>query len=94
MVINLMADQTKSENITVLPPEQTLYFNGFMLAIGTGDIVCTLLRNNVPVLTLNASYTVAKTLGEGLGEAINQLEAKTGQTIMTVRNIRDATKAS
>ena len=86
-----MAEQTKSEQITILP-DQTLYFNGFAIAIGTGDIVCTLLRNGVPVLTLNASYTVAKTLGEGLADAIKKLEEKTGQTIMTIHNVTEATK--
>jgi hypothetical protein len=87
-----MAEQPKSEQITILPPDQTLYFNGFAIAIGTGDIVCTLFRNGTPVLTLNASYTVAKTFSEGLAETIRTLEEKTGQTIMTVRTVSEATK--
>ncbi len=66
-----MAEQPKSEQITILPRDQSLYFNGFAVAIGTGDIVCTLLRNGVPVLTLNASYTVTKTLSDALSR-INQ----------------------
>jgi hypothetical protein len=92
MIGEPMAEQPKSEQMTILPPDQTLYFNGFAIAIGTGDIVCTLLRNGAPVLTLNASYTVAKTLAEGLTESIKKLEEKTGQTIMTVHKVIEATK--
>jgi hypothetical protein len=87
-----MAEPPKSEQITILPPERTMYFNGFAIAIGTGDIVCTLLRNGVAVLTLNASYTVTKTFAEGLTESIKQLEEKTGHTIMTVQNVTESTK--
>jgi hypothetical protein len=86
------SESSKSEQITILPPDQTLYFNGFAIAVGTGDIVCTVLRNGTPVLTLNASYTVTKTLAEGLADAIHKLEEKTGQKIMTVHNVFDATK--
>ena len=87
-----MTEPSKSEKIPILPPDQTLYFNGFALAIGTGDIICTLMRNGEPVLTLNASDTVAKTLAEGLAETMRTLEKKTGQTIMTVHKIIEATK--
>jgi hypothetical protein len=87
-----MPDTSKAEQITILPPDQTLYFNGFAIAIGAGDVVCTLLRNGTPVLTVNASYTVAKTLAEGLADTIRQLEEKTGQKIMTVNKVVEATK--
>jgi histidinol-phosphate/aromatic aminotransferase/cobyric acid decarboxylase-like protein len=87
-----MTDANKSEQIVLLPPNQTLYFNGFSMAIGTGDLVCTLLRNGAPVLTLNASYTVAKTLAEALTATIQKLEEKTGREIMTVNTVVDATK--
>lgn len=87
-----MTDSPNSEQITILPPDQTLYFNGFAIAVGTGDVVCTLLRNGTAVLTLNASYTVVKTLAVGLAESIKKLEEKTGQTIMTVHNVVEATQ--
>lgn len=87
-----MSEPPKTDQITILPVDQTLYFNGFAIAIGTGDVVFTLVRNGTPVLTLNASYTVAKTFCEGLAETIRTLEEKTGQTIMTVRTVSEATK--
>ena len=87
-----MSEPTKSDQITILPPDQTLYFNGFAIAVGAGDIVCTLVRNGTPVLTLNVSYTVAKTFAEGLADTIRMLEEKTGQTIMNVSTVAEATQ--
>ena len=74
-------------------PEEcpTIYFNGFAIGLGTGDIVISLQLNGKSSHVLNASYTVAKTLAERLTKAIGELEQKTGNTIMTVQNITDAT---
>lgn len=66
---------------------QEIYFNGFVNALGTGDIIIVLLRNNRPVAALNASYTTAKTLTQKLGYLVAQLEEKTGNTIMTTDNV-------
>jgi hypothetical protein len=41
-------------------------------------------------MTLNASYTVAKTLAANLAKNIAFLEEKTGQTIMTVEQVSGA----
>ena len=87
-----MTDPTTVEQIPLLPPDQTLYFNGFAIAVGMGDLVCTLLRNGSPVLTVNISYTVAKSLGLALGEAVTKLEEMTGHEIMTVNTVTQAAK--
>jgi hypothetical protein len=55
-----MEDKTP-QNLVILPPDRTVYFNGFSMGLGTGDLVITLMRNGTAVLTLNCSYTVGKT---------------------------------
>jgi sugar/nucleoside kinase (ribokinase family) len=62
---------------------ESIYFNGFALAIGPGDVMIALQKNGKTCLTLNTSYTVAKTLQAALDETIKHLESKTGNTIMT-----------
>lgn len=64
-----------------------IYFNGFAVAIGAGDLTMVLERNNVPVATLNLSFTEAKTLAQKLGGLVALLEEKSGNTIMTTDDI-------
>lgn len=69
------------------------YFNGFSLTIGSGDVILILMRNNKPIRTLQASYTVAKTLAQGLTSAMLALEEITGNEIMTTHFIEEKLKA-
>lgn len=69
-----------------------IYFNGFSNALGLSDVLITLQRNGKPVATLNASYTVAKTLAILLNDLVQTLETKTGNTIMTVPDVENALK--
>jgi hypothetical protein len=82
-----MAEDTQ---IAILPPDKTLYFNGYQIALGMGDVIITLTRNGAPVITLNASYTVAKSFGESVTGAIKKLEKETDHVIMTVDTITNA----
>ena len=65
-----------------------VHFNGFINAIGQGDILIVLQRHGRAVLKLSASYTVAKTLAQKLGETIADLEKETGHVIMTTEDIQ------
>ncbi len=76
-----------ARGVVVLSPDKTLYFNGFQIAIGMGDVIVTLMRNGAPVTTLNASYTVAKSFGESVTTAIKKLEEGTNHQIMTVETV-------
>lgn len=69
---------------------ESVYFNGYSLAVGAGDVVIALQLNGRPRLVLNTSYTVAKTLAEGLASSISQLEGMTGTTIMTTQDVISA----
>lgn len=77
--------------IPILPVEKSLYFNGFAIAVTGGDVVLTLLRNGVPLQTLNASFTVAKTFGAAIVASIQKLEEITNHTIMTVHDVAAST---
>lgn len=74
----------KALSDTTLP---AVYFNGFALNLGTGDIALVLERNGQPAAVLNTSYTVAKTLAEKLNGLVSVLESKTGNTIMSTEDV-------
>jgi len=71
---------------------EKIYFNGFALSIGTGDVIMVLERNQETVAVLNASYTVAKTLSIKLNGIIKKLEGATENTIMTTDHINNSMK--
>lgn len=83
--------QHQISNVLEIPEScQAVYFNGFSMAIGTGDVLIALQLNGKPNLVLNTSYTMAKTLAESLIDGIKDLEGKTNTTIMTVRDVTTA----
>lgn len=69
------------------PQVQRIYANGFINALGVGDVVIVLQNSKKPIAVLNLSYTVAKTLSLKLGALISQLEDSTHNTIMTTDDI-------
>ena len=64
-----------------------VYFNGFAVAISSGDISVVLERNQTPVTVLNLSYTVAKTLALSLGSVIGALEEIAQQQMLTTHEL-------
>lgn len=64
-----------------------VYFNGFVNALGTADLVAVLERNGQPVAVLNMSYTTAKTLARLLAQTIAQLEERTGRDMLTTQDV-------
>jgi hypothetical protein len=78
--------------MVLLESDKSLYFNGFAIAVGMGDIPITLMRNGAPIMTLNCSYTVAKTLANALAEGITRLEKAADHEIMTVQQIHAASE--
>ena len=69
------------------PNAPKIYANGFMLGMGTGDTTILFQCNGQPVVVLNVSYTIAKTLAIKLGKMINDLEDKSSNKIMTTDDI-------
>ncbi|EJP16402.1 hypothetical protein [Leptospira interrogans] len=69
-----------------------VYFNGFATGVSTGDINLTLMLNGRPVLILNASYTVAKTLSQKLKVAIDLVETKNSFEIKTIDELTKGLK--
>lgn len=84
-------EQRHSQRIQgAVESDVAIYFNGFTIGIGNGDIVFALERNGKPVAALNASYTVAKTLAQKLGRIMAQLEEASGNRIMSTDEVGDA----
>lgn len=69
------------------PEVPKVYCNGFVNAVGPGDITTMLLRNDRPVAVLNMSFTVAKTLAEMLGRAIADLEQDANIRVPSVHEV-------
>lgn len=66
-----------------------IYSNGFINAMGNGDILVLLQRNGRIEGTLNISFTIAKTLSLKLSQMIKDIEQKSGNVIMTTGDIDD-----
>ncbi len=69
---------------------ESVYFNGFGIALTSGDVVVTLIRNGSVVMNLNGSYTTMKSLAVGLGKAVEELQELMKHEIMTVDEISNA----
>jgi hypothetical protein len=69
------------------PDVPKIYFNGFINAVSSGDIVTVLERNGQPVAVLNMSFTVAKSLAQALGVTVSDLEKKAGQAMLTTKDV-------
>jgi hypothetical protein len=70
-----------------------IYFNGFVIGLTAGDVTIVLERNGVPVATLNASYTVAKTIAVKLGLTMSDFESKTGRSMLITDEVEIALKS-
>ncbi len=93
-----MTDNAQSD-ITVSPFEQSddraeempeIYLNGFEVAFSLSDINIITITNGRRRYRLLMSFTTAKTLLAQLAMTMEALEKNTGQTIMTMDNIKVA----
>ncbi len=75
---NLMNDD-QPEGVTV----RQEYINGFQIGLSNADLSVVGLLDNQPILKINMSYTIAKTLAVKLSEMMAKLEKATGRDIMT-----------
>ena len=71
-----------------LPDDRVYYFNSFACAISATDVLIVLQRNGKSITTLNCSYSMAKTLANGLVGLIGDLEKKIGRQIEPVDQIQ------
>ena len=67
-----------------------IYFNGFVNTISIGDVLTILERNGKPVVVLNMSYTIAKTLAVALGQIISQFESGVERNMLTTHDVEKA----
>jgi hypothetical protein len=79
-----MSDIDSQEPSSNIPSS---YFNGFQLGLSNADVTCMLLQNGLPTMSLNMSYTTAKTLSVVLSDMIATLEKVTERKIMTLSEV-------
>jgi hypothetical protein len=66
-----------------------LYANGFMIGLTLSDLNVTLVINGKPSHQLIMSLISAKTLMNGLKNAIEDFESKSGTTIPDMNELKD-----
>ena len=71
-----------------------VYFNGFIVSVGAGDVAFVLKQGDEPILILNASHIVAKTLVAKLGHIFTEVEQALGTTFMTTDDFDNKMKES
>lgn len=69
------------------PDISKLYVNGFVSGHSNADMLLLLLQNGTPSITLNMSFTTAKSLYQDLGDLISKFEALTNHTVMTIHDV-------
>lgn len=85
-----MTDKTQTNINDVLASDiPETYINGFQIAAGQADIILILQRNGKNVETINLSFTIAKTLAQGLSEVVQKFETETGMNIKTTKDIAE-----
>jgi hypothetical protein len=74
-----------SNRPTIVIP--SIYFNGFAVELGPGDVTILLKHNDAPVGRLSSSYTVTKSLREALENVIGHLEQQCSTKIMSIDEV-------
>lgn len=80
---DLVAQALESEDII------KLYANGFAIFFTNSDIGMVFSQNNKPIVLLNISLTLAKTLVVKLGQMIHDFEKNTDVKILTTTDIEE-----
>ena len=66
-----------------------IYCNGYINGMTAGDVLTVLERNGKPVAVLNMSFTVAKSIAQGIGTIVAELEAQSGRPMLTTREVEN-----
>lgn len=80
--------QTSTNPFDVSPTVPRAYFNGFTISVGPADTTITLTQNNIPVIVLHCSHTIAKTLAQTTGDTIQDWEHKIEQKIPLLEELK------
>ena len=88
------ADRASAVDQAIQRPDvPKIYANGFSVALSNADMMVVFQRyGDNPVAVVNLSYTLAKTLAQRLGQAVQEFESKIDQTILTTDRIDQAFK--
>ncbi len=67
-----------------------LYINGFLAGTSLSDVFVLAQTAGSPVAVLLMSFTTAKTLVRQLGDLLSDLEKTTGQEVLAMEDIHEA----
>ena len=68
------------------------YANAFIIGMSTGDVQIVCQRGSRPVMALNMSFTVAKSLASNLSQLVSELEKKSGREFLTTDDVANLMK--
>ena len=86
-----MDDDFKARLAAALAHDTPLYYaNGFVSVNGPSDMLIGFERNGKPNVSVNLSYTLAKTLHQQLGQMIADLENRTNRSFLTTQQVEEA----
>jgi len=69
-----------------------IYFNGIEIGLSQSDISITVMTDGRRQCKLHMSFTMAKTLGENLSNAVAEFERLTDHSIMTMNEVAEGLK--
>ncbi len=85
MVEKSNGSQNPQQQVVKVPG---FYINGFNVGGSLSDVNCALLVDGNVTATVHMSFNTAKTLAENLNTVIQNVEASTGSTILTMDAIK------
>jgi hypothetical protein len=79
-----------NDNASIKSPDAEIYVNAFTIGTSLSDVYIIMSRSRGEAnAVVQMSFTTAKTLMENLTQVINEFEEKTGQTILTMKDVQD-----
>ena len=93
-----MVDETQPQVLEVKQPNleedcPEIYFHGMEIGMSLSDINVTISTGGRKKVRLYMSFTTAKTFAKNLGQAIDVLEQRTKQEIMTMEEVEQGLKS-
>jgi hypothetical protein len=92
--IDVSGDLLDDSKVIQKPEMPKLYINGFSVGSSLSDIFVIAQTAGTPVALLLMSFTTAKTLAQQLNHLIIEFERVTGQTLLTMDDIKRAVSES
>jgi hypothetical protein len=90
-MVNIGDDAQVIDMISLMkdPAVIKLYVNGMTCGSSLSDVFMVVNSGPVPTAVIQMSFTMAKTMMLNLHQVITEFEAKTGQSLLTMNDIKE-----